>query len=202
MGNPGYGTSEMPGAISSFQWGDADFFLLDDRWYRDADELAGNNKTMLGSKQLDWLFNSLVSSQATFKIVATGGQFLSDAAREELFSANGFNEERLKIIRFIEENNIKNVIFLTGDVHFTELSSYKSGTGPTIYDFTFSTMSAGPNKQGAEWKNTYRIPGTVVTDRNYGTIRFSGTEKERKITVSCFDSNNVKKWEKTFGAEY
>ena len=131
-GNPTYGTGDLSGAITSFQWGDADFFLLDNRWYRDSDEILINDKTILGHKQLDWLFENLATSKATYKIVAMGGQFLSDAATSELYSANGFEKERQKIINFIYQHNIKNVIFITGDVHFTEISLLKQSGKPTI----------------------------------------------------------------------
>lgn len=200
-GNPTYGTGNLEGAITAFQWGDADFFLLDNRWYRDPDELQKENKTILGEQQLEWLLNNLAGSKANFKVVAMGGQFLSDAATAELYTANGFQEERQKIIDFIYLHQIKNVIFITGDVHFSEVSVLKVDGKPTIYDLTFSTMSAGANKNGGSWKNTLRIPETVTTERNYGMIHFSGPEKERKITVSCYNSDNLKLWDQVIVRE-
>jgi alkaline phosphatase D len=121
-GNPTYGTGEIKGAITSFQWGDADFFLLDNRWYRDPEKMKTEGKTILGEKQLEWLFDNLVTIRATFKIVAIGGQFLSDVISAETFSAYGFEKERGQIIDFIYQHDIKNVMFLTGDVHFSEMS--------------------------------------------------------------------------------
>jgi len=201
-GNPTYGVGDIKGAITSFQWGDADFFLLDNRWYRDADEINRDNKTMLGEKQLGWLLESLVTSKATYKIVAMGGQFLSDASSNvEAYSASGFDKEREQIISFIYQYNIKNVIFITGDVHFSEISVLKQENKPAIYDFTFSTMTAGVNTKGDTWKNTFRVPGTVVMEHNYGMIRFSGPAKARKLNVSCFNSDNKKMWEQVFGQE-
>jgi alkaline phosphatase D len=196
-GNPTYGTGDIEGAITSFQWGDADFFLLDNRWYRDPDEIRKDNKTILGEKQLEWLLDNLVTSRATFKVVAMGGQFLSDAATGELYSANGFQEERLKIINFIYEQQIKNVVFLTGDVHFSEISVLKTDGKPTIYDLTFSTMSAGVNTRGDTWKNTLRMTGTVAMERNFGKILFSGPAKARTLKVSCYSTDNRIIWEKT-----
>jgi alkaline phosphatase D len=200
-GNPTYGTGDIEGAITSFQWGDADLFLLDNRWYRDPDEIRKDNKTILGERQLEWLLDNLVTSRATFKVVAMGGQFLSDAATGELYSANGFQEERLKIINFIYEHQIKNVVFLTGDVHFSEISVLKADGKPTIYDLTFSTMSAGVNTRGDTWKNTLRIPGTVAMERNFGKILFSGPAKARTLTVSCYSTDNRIIWEKTINQE-
>ena len=200
-GNPTQGIANIEGAITSFQWADLDFFLVDNRWYRDANGLQKEGKTILGEKQLEWLFNNLVTSKASFKIVAMGGQFLSDAALYETYSANGFNPEREKIIAFIQKHQIKNVIFLTGDVHFSEISKLETASGPTIWDLTFSTMSAGPNKSGHEWKNSYRVPGKVFNDRNFGWIKVTGSLQERKLEVFCYDKNNQLQYQMTIPKE-
>jgi alkaline phosphatase D len=199
-GNPTYGTGDIEGAITSFQWGDADFFLLDNRWYREPDEIKKDYKTMLGEKQLEWLLENLATSPATFKIVAMGGQFLSDAGLVEQYS-NGFNKEREIIINFIQQYNIKNVIFITGDVHFSEMSVLKKDGKPSIYDCTFSAFTSGSNTAGESWKNTLRVPGTVVMEHNYGMINFCGPAKARKLTVSCFNADNKKLWEKVIEQE-
>lgn len=193
--NPTVGAGDMEGSVTSFQWGDADFFLLDNRTYRDPDNLMAENKTMLGEKQLQWLFDNLVTSQATFKFVAVGGQFLSTSGKFESYYSNGYQSERQAIIDFIYKQNIKNVIFLTGDVHFTEISVLKAEGKPTIWDLTFSPITAGPNTQGESWNNTLRIPETVVTERNYGMIDFKGISKERRLEVKCFNSSDEQKWE-------
>jgi len=199
--NPTVGVGDLKGAITSFQWADADFFLLDNRWYRQPDKLQAENKSMLGENQLQWLFDNLVTSQATFKFVAIGGQFLSTAGLFEEYSANGFAAERQAIIDFIYAQNIKNVIFLTGDVHFTEISVLKAEGKPTIYDLTFSPFTSGPNTQGDTWNNTLRVPGTVTTERNYGKIDFKGLLKARELEVRCFNANNDQKWEYTIRQE-
>ena len=201
-GNPTYGVGDIEGAITSFQWGDADFFLLDNRWYREPDELNNAYKTVIGDKQLTWLLENLVSSKATFKIVAMGGQFLSDAPENaEAYSAGGFSKEREIIINFIYQYNIKNVVFITGDVHYSEISVLKKEGKPAIYDLTFSALTSGPNTSGESWKNTLRIAGTVVMERNYGMIKFSGPAKARKLTVSCLNSDNKKCWEQVIEQE-
>ncbi|MBU2466886.1 MAG: alkaline phosphatase family protein, partial [Bacteroidetes bacterium] len=193
--NPTTGVHGIEGAITAFQWADLDFFLLDNRWYRDANGLEKEDKTILGQKQLEWLFDNLLASQASFKIIALGGQFLSDVGLYETYSANGFNDERLKIIDFIKKHHLKNVVFITGDVHFSEVSKYAEADCPTIWDLTFSTMSAGPNKRGHEWDNSFRVLGKVYTDRNFGLIKVSGPLSERKLEVYCYDTNDQLQYE-------
>ncbi|MBS4058077.1 MAG: alkaline phosphatase family protein [Bacteroidales bacterium] len=200
-GNPTYGVGDITGAITSFQWGDADFFLLDNRWHRDPDNLKKDHKTMLGKEQLEWLFDNLVYSTNTFKIIALGGQFLNPAPYFETYSNNGFAEERQQIIDFICQHNIKNVIFITGDVHFTEMSVLRQEGKPTIWDLTFSTMTAGANRDGGNWPNTLRVEGTVVTDRNFGEIDFTGPTNNRQLKVRCYDTDNHLRWERTITPE-
>lgn len=193
-GNPSVGVSGIEGAITSFQWADVDFFLLDNRWYRDPNKRVKDSKTQLGEQQIQWLFDNLSSSLASFKVVVLGGQFLSTAGLFETYTSNGFATERQRIIDYIYEQNIKNVVFLTGDVHFTELSVLKAEEKPTIWDMTFSPFNSGSNINGETWNNTLRVPGTVVGERNFGKVRFYGTAKERKMEISSWDSKNQLKW--------
>ena len=195
--NPSYGIGEIKGAITQFQWNDVDFFLLDNRYYRTPNNLRSTNKTILGHAQKQWLKDALVSSQATYKVIATGGQFLNDAGKFEMHSSNGFNTERLEIINFIYDQDIKNVVFVTGDRHHTELSILKEEGKPRIIDITVSAFTSGPGYAKDE-KNTLRVPGTYTNLHNYGIIGFSGTEKQRKMTIAINDADGNLIWEKVF----
>jgi len=77
--NPSYGVGDIKGAITYFQWGDADFFMLDNRSYRSPNRLKAENKTQLGKQQIEWLFNNLAYSRSTFKFVVLGRQLLSNS---------------------------------------------------------------------------------------------------------------------------
>ena len=65
---------------STFSWGDAQFFLLDNRWYKSPNDLKTGNKVLLGNEQLQWLVDNLVTSNATFKVIVIGGQTLNSEA--------------------------------------------------------------------------------------------------------------------------
>ncbi len=194
--NPSYGLPGVPGAFTYFNWNDVDFFLLDNRFYRDPNHLKADNKTQLGKAQLEWLKRALVASKASFKFVVIGGQFLTTAKKFETYSNYGFDKERQEIIDFIYEQNIKNVVFLTGDRHFTELSIMKKEGKPTIYDLTLSPLTSGPNTHALEEENKYRVDGTVVMERNFGMIEFTGPFKERKMIIHVYDVNGKELWQK------
>ena len=187
--NPSYGAGELKGAISFFNYGDADFFLLDNRTYRTPNKLIAENKTQLGEKQLQWLFDNLVSSSATFKFVVIGGQLLSTSEVYKSYSNYGFENERQKIIDFIYENDLTNIIFLTGDVHFSEISVLHQEGKPTIWDITSSPLNSGVNTNALNQNNTLRIPESVVMERNFVEIGISGPTKQRKLKITYYDYN-------------
>ncbi len=194
--NPSCGLKNTKGAISYFNYGDADFFLLDNRTHRDADLYQKQEKTILGNQQLEWLKQALASSEAKFKVIVMGGQFLNSAARFETYANYGFEKERNEIIEFIKQHNIKGIFFLSGDRHFSELSLLKTENNLSMYDLTVSPLTSGPSFSAKEEKNENRVDGTLITQRNFAILTFSGKTKDRNIRISIYDVNGKILWEK------
>ena len=199
--NPSYGVGDINGAITSFQWGDADFFLLDNRTYRSPDKRKTGEKTQLGEDQLQWLFDNLSSSQGTFKFVVMGGQFLSTSPTYESYTNYGFDKERKRIINYIYEENIKNVVFLTGDVHFSEVAVLRKKGMPIIWDITSSPLNSGVNTKAKEKNNTLRIDESVIIERNFAELKLSGIIEERIIDITYFDGDGNKIWNYSISRE-
>ncbi|NBU36060.1 MAG: alkaline phosphatase family protein [Bacteroidetes bacterium] len=199
-GNPTSGLPEQSGITSQFQWADIDFFLLDNRFYRAPDERKTGERTQFGKIQLEWLIDAMKASLAPFKMVATGGQFLTTADISENH-IHLYPEERAYLIKRIEEEEIKNVIFLTGDRHFTELTEMKLANGNFLYDLTVSPLTSGVNTNPDLKPNILRVPGTAVTEHNFGLLTFSGKSQERKLTIKIFDSMGKEKWMKEILSE-
>lgn len=192
--NPSYGVGNIEGAITSFQWGDADFFLLDNRTHRSPNRRKTGERTQLGEDQIQWLFDNLAASYGTFKFVVLGGQFLSTSPTYESYTNYGFEDERQRIIDFIHEENIKNVIFLTGDVHFSEVAVLKEEGKPTIWDITSSPLNSGVNTHAMEKDNDLRLVESVIMERNFVDITLSGSVEERKINLTYYDSDGNSLW--------
>ncbi len=189
-GNPNFAKE---GIYGSFMWGDAQFILLDDRTFR----TANNNKVIgprqiLGEKQFQWLVNSLAFSKATFKFVAIGGQFLNPNAVYENYAT--YPEERNKILSAIKDLKVKNVVFLTGDRHHTELNLLTEEGAEPIYDFTVSPLTSGA--YAVTEKNPLRIEGTLVEQRNFGMVSVTGNRGERKLLLQIFDGKGKELWKK------
>jgi alkaline phosphatase D len=192
--NPSYGLPNNGGITSMFTWNDVDVFLLDNRHFRSPNERKSGERTILGKNQLEWLKDALASSTAPFKIVAMGGQLLSDARKYEMYSNYGFETERKEIITYIQEEGIKGVVFINGDRHHTELSVLKDEGKPAIYDLTVSPLTSGSHF--SDEVNNLRVPETYVAEQNYAEIFVKGPYKKRYIEVVVFDKLGKKLWEK------
>ncbi len=181
--------SGLKSATYQFSYNDAEFFLLDNRYYRDPNVLKSKDpKTILGKEQLDWLKKALVFSKARFKFIVMGGQFLNTARAYETYSNHGFDKERLDIIDFIYKEGLKNVIFLTGDRHMTEISLLDNGKNfPKIWDVTVSPFTSGPNTHAENEPNRLRIPNSLIEVRNFAIFNIVGKGKDRHIKIDFYD---------------
>lgn len=187
--NPTYGINGKPGTTSYFQWADVDFFLMDDRYYRSPDDSKSENKVMFGDAQVQWLIDNLIYSKAPFKFVVTGGQFLNPEWADE--NHTNFMAEKEKILKAIEAEGIEGVIFLTGDVHRTEITKMERADNYPLYDFTISPLTSGPSKA---YPNAWRIDSTLITERNFAIFNFSGPRKDRVLKCIVYDSKGNEKW--------
>ncbi len=198
--NPSFGVNGQKGTTTFFQWGDIDFFLLDDRYFRSANNRKTGDRQILGKEQLEWLISALAFSRAPFKMVAVGGQVLNSAPVHENFSAN-HSAERELLLKRIEEEKIKGVIFLTGDRHHSELSKLVNKAGNSVYDLTVSPLTAGAARTTADSeKNIYRVEGTFVNKRNFATLHFSGPRTARVLRMRVFDVEGAELWSREIKA--
>ncbi len=162
--NPSSGQSGE-GIYTMFTYGDADIFLCDDRWWRSADDVKDSingklnpDKIMLGEKQLQWLKNSLLHSQAAFKIIVIGSQVLNPASPYDKLL--DFSAEYNELMNFLTTNKVNGVLFMSGDRHHTEIIKVdRPGTYP-LFDLTISPLTSGTYKfSGPEKNNPYRVLG-------------------------------------------
>jgi alkaline phosphatase D len=151
----------------SFNWGkDLDLFIIDARSYRSQNHIADtpdSNKTMLGEEQLQWLKQELSNSNATWKVISSDvpisiptGSNTSILGRDGWANGNetnnysyytGFESELTDLLEFIDNQQIKNVVFITTDVHFPAFIKYdfdlnNDGTITEIHEFVSGPLSA------------------------------------------------------------
>lgn len=194
--NKSYGMNpeQNEGNYSTFNWGDAQFFLLDDRFFKSPNDRKTGARTILGDKQFEWLIDALTYSNAPFKIIYIGGQVITTAARFENYAT--YPEEKERLLKEILDNNVKGVLFLSGDRHFSELSKLeRNGTYP-LYDWTVSPLTSGIADSYKEDKNTNKVKGSLFAVNNFGLISFSGNKENRQMKLSLFDKDGKELWNK------
>lgn len=190
--NPRYGLDGSNGIFTTYEYGDVQIFMLDNRWFRTPNFLNTAQRQILGEQQLNWLIEALKSSQATFRLVAVGGQVLNPFKKYETW-ANVAPQERDTLISRIRRERIPGVLFIDGDRHHSELSVLKEEGYYPLYDLTVSPLSSTANDASDE-PNTLRVPGTMTGENNYALIEVSGPRKKRVLNISVRGADGQEKW--------
>jgi len=191
--NPSYGLPETAGVFGRARFGDVDIFLLDDRYYRSANNLLdGPDKTMFGARQLEWLRNALVYSSAPIKLVVNGSQMWNRINKFEGW--NHFTAEQRGFADWLLAQRVEGLIFLSGDRHYTELLKVDRIGGYPIYEFTSSPLTSGTFDPPGESANPDIVPGTYVVKRQFGMIRVTGPGNNRTIALESYDQKGQLQW--------
>ena len=131
----------------TIKYGDlCNLYFLDTRLYgRDQQDGTSNfdtARTMLGSVQLDWLKNQLIANTSQWNIIVQQVML----APLEMFGVpvnedqwDGYPAEREKIYNHILNNNINNIVVITGDIHTSWANDLPTGN----YDSQTGAGSVG-----------------------------------------------------------
>ncbi len=189
-------------------WGGAARYIqLDDRTYRDArmyntTPLIADDpsRTMLGMTQLGWFKQQLLQAQVdgvVWKVVAVSTPIDvwldPDNNLDNKSWIAGYNAERNDIMKFIEDNKISNVVFLTTDDHIaraTRLTYQPAGAMATNQWSTTTTafqLLAGPGGAIGPYENYLdygTANGVVTTGFGIGTTEKLVTEKNPYIQAN------------------
>ena len=194
--NPSFGLPDLPGTFGMARYGDVLFFLLDDRWYRSPNAWPdGPDKTLFGSRQLEWLKQALVSApRSALKIIAGGSQFWPRDSRFEGWHRYG--TERTAFAEWLVRARIEGVVFLSGDRHFGELVKIERAGAYPLYEFTSSPLTSRPPARvdRADQANPDVVPGTLIAQRQFGMLRVEGPGNDRRIAFESYDAAGALLW--------
>tara|TARA_Y100000994_G_scaffold248792_1_gene257670 strand:- start:299 stop:1615 length:1317 start_codon:yes stop_codon:yes gene_type:complete len=190
--NPTYGVGNNKGITTQFSWSDVEFFLLDNRFFRSPQNREHTYREILGKEQLQWLIDALSSSQATFKIIAIGGQVLNSEKVYENYI--NWEEEHTELLNLIEKEKIDGVIFLSGDRHFSEVSKMPRFNSYPLHDFTVSPLTSGFCDICIDENNKYRMKESAVFQRNFAIFSIYSSNKDRVLDYTIFDNKGNPLW--------
>ena len=146
----------------------AELLVLDTRQYR-SDQPNGDKagpineaaldprQSMLGAEQRDWLKTSLISSAATWNVLAQQvmmGMANTDRkgleARSSMDQWPGYSHERIGLMKFMAERQVANPVVLTGDIHSNWVNELRvddrfQDTPVVASEFVGTSISSGGN---------------------------------------------------------
>ncbi|TWC12641.1 MULTISPECIES: alkaline phosphatase D family protein [unclassified Pseudomonas] len=121
-----------------FAEGDIEWFVTDSRTRRN---LSPNDRRILDDEQEQALCKWLIHSPARVKFVVTSVMFYPDRKLNGDDAWKAFPEQRLRLLETIRTHRIKNVIFVSGDVHGSLTSRLTHSEDP---DFDVHTIVSSP----------------------------------------------------------
>jgi hypothetical protein len=179
------------GAINqAFSIGRVRIILLDGRSARDPDSLPDNSdKSMLGSAQLTWFENEILTSSETHAlvIVATSVPWISPAI-EGGDDWAGFTTERRAIANFIAEHHIHNLLMIAGDAHMLAIDDGSNTDYSDTGTAGFPLFHAAALDRPGSYKGGPYSEGALPGGGQFGTIDIGDTGGATiSVTLTGYD---------------
>jgi alkaline phosphatase D len=193
-------------------------FAIDLRSYRGANSPnvqpeLGADARIFGAAQLDWLKTRLAASRAVWKVIASDmpiGLVVPDGTDHFEAIANrdpgpplGRELEVAALLRFLRDRRVRNVVWITGDVHYAAAHHYDPARArftefDPFWEFVAGPLHAGtfgPNALDATFGPEVRftaLPDGMAPNRPpsaglqfFGTLRVSASS--RVLTAGLHD---------------
>jgi alkaline phosphatase D len=206
----------------SFNYGPMlDLFMLDKRSYRGPNSenrqpLMNDESALLGSAQINWLRERLLGSKAVWKVIASDmpiGVIVPDEKNFENCAngngpALGREQEIADLLRFIKQRKIRNIVWITADVHYAAAHYYDPAKAQftdfdPFWEFISGPLHAGTSAPG-KMDDTFgpqvkylSVPQGMKNNRPpteglqyFGVLRIDG--KSEVLSVSLLDLTGKK----------
>ena len=139
-----------------------------------------DSEAFLGEEQWSWLEGEL-RKKADFRIIASGSQFSHEYNEYE--SWTNFPHEQERLIQLINKTKANHLLFVSGDVHYAEVSKFKHPDCYPIYDVTSSGLSstwrfATPNKN--------RLEGPIM-ENHFGLLSVNFEHDDPFVLTEVWD---------------
>jgi phosphodiesterase/alkaline phosphatase D-like protein len=167
--------------------GPIDLYVMDNRSHRSPNSAPDNSsKTMLGATQKADVKAWLSSSTAPFKFLVSSvpwnnyGTTGSDSWR-------GFTTERAELFNYIRNNNIRGVVLISGDQHWSGAFRMTSFTPYRFYEFMPTPIFVGNRPMPPD--TNPEILFKDDTHKVFAVFDVDATVSPARLTVEYFDTN-------------
>ena len=213
-----------------------DLFFLDMRTYRgpngpNRQPIEGPETVFLGADQLTWLKRALISSRATWKVIAADmplglivyDDFTVRSGSEAVAQGSGLplgrELEIANLLSFIKQARIRNTVWLTADVHYTAAHFYDPGKArfqefEPFWEFVSGPLQAGtfgPNELDDTFGPQLRFvkapaDGQAQNLSPAAGLQFFGLVRidgaTEQMTVSLRDASDTDLWRTTLDPRF
>ncbi|TKY57013.1 Alkaline phosphatase D [Spatholobus suberectus] len=207
---------KQAGVYASYTYGpvgrDIKIVLLDTRYHRDP---VGSDGTILGNLQWLWLEKELKGPLTALTIIGSSIQVISNlsATIHPLFAMESwgrFPKERDRLFKLIADSKRAGVFFISGDVHFGEITRYDCALDYTLYDVTSSGITQSIEEvvppflrsvvRFVAWltPSTMRVKGQncrykscIYGQPNFGTIEINWDSHPVTLKFKVRDKNGI-----------
>lgn len=207
---------KQAGVYASYTYGpagkDVKIVLLDTRYHRDP---IGSDGTILGNSQWLWLEKELKGPPTALTIIGSSIQVISNlsATIHPLFAMESwarFPKERDRLFKLISDSKRAGVFFISGDVHFGEITRYDCASDYPLYDVTSSGVTQSveevvppflrsfvrfvawltPSTMRVKDQNC-RYKSCVYGQPNFGTIEIDWDSHPVALKLNVRDKNGI-----------
>lgn len=141
-----------------------------------------SNKTLLGDEQWKWLRSEL-EKESDMRVICSSIQFGHEYNGWE--SWTNLPKEQQRFIELIKETKANGVVFISGDVHWAEISKREFDDHYPLYDVTASGITE-------DWYNVepnkYRV-GNAFRKNHFGMLEIDWGQEDPTVSMQIIDVN-------------
>jgi alkaline phosphatase D len=182
------GSGDVP-IYQAFTVGRVRFLLTDTRSMRTPSDYPDDeNKTMLGTSQLNWLKQEFLDARETYPVIVWINTIPWIGGPEDDHWGH-YTTERRNIGNFIKDNDIKGIIMVSGDAHMVAIdngahSDYANGGGGG-----FPVIQAASLDQSGSVKGGPYTEGHIMGRGHFGTVEiFDNGGSAIVVHLACWNS--------------
>ena len=138
------------------------------------------DSTLLGAEQWRWLEGEL-RKKADIRIIGSSTQFATEYNGYETWA--NFPYEQQRMLQLIQSTQANGVFFISGDVHYSELSLLENPYTYPLYDLTASGLT---EKWGFATPNKFRL-GEPIMQNHFGIISIDLKVEDPEIKLQVWD---------------
>jgi phosphodiesterase/alkaline phosphatase D-like protein len=170
---------DREGIYHSLAIGRVLFIMTDTRFYRTPIKgTSPQTRTMLGSNQKKWLLQQLLLGQQKYGLIVWVNS-VPWIAKVDKDAWNQYPQEREEIVNFINNQQINNLMMISGDAHmlaFDDGTNNQKICGASFPVIHAASLDSPPTKKGAKYS-----AGTIPGNQQWGQLTFE--DNGQKILV-------------------